>query len=102
MKANVYFNCGERRYVSICVKSTSMTPFSVTNAVFKLMHGNEEESNGVCKVSEETPTKWVIRALVQPMRPCAEYTLQYEYDIDPEHLIYKVNLMTLKGGASDV
>lgn len=98
MKPNITFNIGEKRYVSIRVKSTSVTPFEVTNASWKLKCGDDIEASGLCVLEEESPTKWILRALVQPMRACASYKLVFEYDISPEHMSYIVNLITLRGG----
>ena len=95
MLDNVIFKCGEKKYVSICVKSVTSTPFELTNAQFSLMCGDDEEQNGVCKIEEVDPTKVIVRALIQPMRQCATYKLTFSYDISPEHLMYTVNVITM-------
>ena len=85
------FDFGETKKVCIKIQSTCDEPFEVTNAKWSLQtKSGEEESSGECEVIFENATCSIVSALIQPMRNHANYILEYQYDIQPEHLIHQV------------
>lgn len=94
MVESMTIDFGERRNVSILVKSVNNTPFEILNPSFRLTSGNEIEDSGRCSLTELSPLEIVVTAYVAPMRNNTIYTLVYEYDIKPEHYIHRVMIRT--------
>lgn len=79
---------GERRNITIEVRSIADKAFDITNASYTLRSGDEIEASGSCDIIRQNATTIWLSAVIQPMRKCAVYTLEYVYDIAPEKLIY--------------
>lgn len=94
MVESMTIDFGERRNVSILVKSVNNTPFEILNPSFRLTCGSEIEDSGRCSLKELSPLETVVTAYVTPMRNNTTYTLVYEYDINPEHYIHRVMIRT--------
>lgn len=92
MAETVYFELGEKKYVCISVHSTCGKPFDVTSAKYILYKGEEKEASGQCKITKKNDTETVLSALIQPMAKNATYTLEYNYEIPPETLMYNVRV----------
>lgn len=88
----VDFELGEKKYVCISVRSTCGQPFDVTAAKYRLMKGAEVEVSGPCEINQKSDTETVLSALIQPQAKGATYTLEYEYEIPPEKLLYNVRV----------
>lgn len=86
------FILGEKKQVSIIVKSICEKPFEVTDARYFLKVGDEIESSGECFVEQIQNSKSILSALIQPMRKNAIYDLNYSYTIYPEKLLYTVKI----------
>lgn len=87
------FEFGETKKVCIKIQSTCDEPFEVTNAKWILKTKNgEEENTGECEVEFINATCSVVSALIRPMRNHANYILEYQYDIHPEHLIHQIGV----------
>lgn len=83
---------GEKRKVSIGVRSTCRKAFDITNASFELRAGDEVEAKGLCEIEEIKPDRYSVSALIEPQRKSALYDLVYTYRIEPEEYIYRVRV----------
>lgn len=86
------FRVGERKEVSIKIRSMCRKPIEVTDATFALTIGEETESVGDCEVRQVSDVECILSALIQPMRKNAIYDLTYHYTIYPEELMYNVRV----------
>lgn len=87
---------GEKRKISISVKSTSKKAFEIKNASFQLRCGREVEAEGECDIYEADPTEMILSATIKPQRANATYTLEYTYTIEPEELKYMCIIRTIR------
>lgn len=88
---------GEKRKVSISVKSTSKKAFEIKNASFRLLCGREVEDEGKCDILEVSPVEMIVSAVITPQRANATYVLEYTYSIEPETLKYICMIRTVRG-----
>lgn len=81
-------NFGEKRNIAICVQSTCDQAFDITEASFSLRAGEEVDQSGPCEIKYVNDTNVILTALVEPPRKNCTYSLEFNYKIPPEELIY--------------
>lgn len=73
----VTFILGEDRYVWYFVHSPKMEYFSVKDAAFRLMHGQDAEAEGVCEVRWNEEKRGIdLNCKLQPTRRSKLYRLE--------------------------
>lgn len=88
---------GEKRKISISVKSTCKKAFEIKKASFQLFCGDDVEAEGECDIYEVDPTEMILSATIKPQRANAQYCLEYTYTIEPEELKYMCIIRTVRG-----
>lgn len=86
----VNFDLGEKKYICISVRSTNGKPFDVTKAKYTLKNGTQTEESGNCEIEKRINAETIISALIDPAIKGATYILEYEYEVPPEILKYRV------------
>lgn len=79
---------GETKKIRVLIENTHDKGFEVSEAHWELKSGEEVESSGFCEIQELCHSKTILSALITPMRKNAVYSLEFNYTIDPEVLIY--------------
>lgn len=92
MVESATLNFGEKRYISIQVKSVCGHKFEITKPIWKLKCGDEVEDHGECIIRNNNTSKIILSALIKPKRKNATYILEYDYRIEPELLIKQVKI----------
>ena len=87
---------GEKRKISISVKSTCKKAFEIKKASYRLLLGEEVEDEGSCDVLEIDPTEMWLSAVIQPRAVKAIYYLEFNYTIEPEELKYVCQIRTVR------
>lgn len=97
MCETINFRLGEKKNIPISIRSTTRSPFEVTNARYFLKSGSSVEDKGECTIvpGNDGQTEWIVSALVTPQRKCAKYTLEFHYDIFPEKFIHEVQIRVM-------
>lgn len=83
---------GEKRNVSILVKSIDKKEFDIEKASYILRRGDEIEAEGECSDDTTNFKEHVLSALIEPQAKSSNYILEFHYTINPEELCYAVNL----------
>lgn len=94
MYESVDFLVGEKKNVTIAIRSGERKPFKVTEATWSLCLGDEVESEGKCYIDHLYDGTVNVSALIRPMRAKALYKLVYTYTIPPEQFLYRVKVRT--------
>lgn len=89
---SVDFLVGEKKRVSISVKSIRQVPFEITDARFSLRCGEDEEVSGNLVVEPIRKGEVLLSALVQPQRANTLYDLEFSYEIYPETYLHYVKV----------
>ena len=87
---------GEKRKISISIKSTCKKAFKIKKASFRLLLGDAVEDEGPCDILEIDPTEMWLSAIIQPRAVKAIYNLEFNYTIDPEELKYICQIRTVR------
>lgn len=88
--ANIIF--GEKRNISIMVKSLEKKEFDIEKATYILRRGDEIEASGDCSEFTSNFKEHVLTALIEPKAKSSNYILEFHYTINPEELCYPVSL----------
>lgn len=83
---------GEKRNVSILVKSVEKKEFDIEKATYILKRGDEIEDSGECSDYTTNHKEHVLSALIEPKAKSSNYILEFYYTINPEELCYAVNI----------
>lgn len=96
---SVDFLVGEKKKVTISVKSIGQEPFEITDGVFSLRCGEDAESSGNLVMENVRKGVVTLSALIQPQRANTLYDLEFSYCIYPETYLHyvKVRVGTSEG-----
>lgn len=81
---------GEKRNISIRVKSVEKKEFEIDKATYILRRGDEIEDSGECSDSTTNFKEHILTALIEPKAISSNYILEFHYTINPEELCHQV------------
>lgn len=94
MSERIKIDFGERREVTLQIKSCDGSPFSVKSAVYDLIEESVSEASGEAQVEQIDDDTVNVTVLIQPKIPHVIYTLKFTYEIGEELLIHYVYVST--------